>query len=66
MKEEKRAMTEQLFNYYWDSISRLLTGLRYDINLIKDLKIEDNLSQEHEKTLEDIIHNIKGSKELAL
>ena len=66
MKEEKRAMTEQLFNYYWDSISRLLTGLRYDINLIKDLKTEDNLSQEHEKTLEDIIHNIKGSKELAL
>ena len=66
MKEENRGMTEELFNYYWDNISSLLAGFGYDIKLMKGLKTEDHMSQEREKTLEDIIHNIKGSIELVL
>ena len=66
MKEEKRAMTEQLYNFYWNNISQLLAGLHYDISLMEGLKIEDPISQEREKTLEDIIRNIKGSIELVL
>ena len=66
MKEEKRAMTEQLFNYYWDNISRLLRDLGYDIKLMKGLKTEDHMNKGREKKLEDIIHKIKGNIELVL
>ena len=61
MSEEERSMTEKEFSDYWDKISELLNGLHYNMSLIKGLKTEDHLSQEHQKTLKDITHKIKGS-----
>ena len=65
LAECKRDLTEQLFNEHWDKISQSLTNLQYNIDLMKELKTEDPLSQEHEKTLKDITHNMKGSTELS-
>ena len=63
--EGKSYMMEQLFNEHWDKVSQLLTSLHYNMHSIKNLKTEDPLSQEHEKTLKDITHNMKGSMELS-
>ena len=66
MSEGKRDITQQQFNDNWDNISKLLTTLNYDMNLINYLKTTEHLSQEHEKILKDIIYKIKGSVELVL
>ena len=63
--EGKIYMKEQLFNEHWDKISQLLTSLHYNMDLIKSLKTEDCLSQEYEKTLENITRSMKGSMELS-
>ena len=64
MPEEKRDMTEKLFNNFWENILQLLEYHHYDTKLMKDLKTEDHLSQQHEKTLTNIIHSINGSVKL--
>ena len=56
----KKDLTEQIFDDYWKKISQLLTGLHFNMELIKGLKTEDYLSQEHEKTLKEITENMKG------
>ena len=66
MSEGKRDITQQQFNDNWDNISKLLTTLNYDMNLINYLKTTEHLSQEHEKMLKDIIYKVKGSVELVL
>ena len=66
MSEGKRDITQQQFNDNWDNISKLLTTLNYDMNLINYLKTTEHLSQEHEKILKDVIYKIKGSVELVL
>lgn len=66
MSEGKRDITQQQFSDNWDKISKLLTTLNYDMNLINYLKTTEHLSQEHEKMLKDIIYKVKGSVELVL
>ena len=66
MSEGKRDITQQQFSDNWDKISKLLTTLNYDMNLINYLKTTEHLSQEHEKILKDVIYKIKGSVELVL
>ena len=66
MSEGKRDITQQQFSDNWDKISKLLTTLNYDMNLINYLKTTEHLSQEHEKILKDITYKIKGSVELIL
>ena len=61
LAEGEIEMTEQLFNDHWNSISKMLTSLNYNMDLIKDLKTGDCLSQEHEETLKDITQKMKGS-----
>ena len=65
LAEHRRDLTEQLFNEHWDKISKLLLSLHYDIDLMKGLKTENCLSQEHEETLKDITGKMKGSTELS-
>ena len=63
MPQHKRCLTEQQFNDYWDNISHLLTSLNYDMNLTNSLKTfkEIDLSEEHEKILQDVTRKFKGS-----
>ena len=60
MEEEKRDMTEETFKDYWDGLSKLLTGLNYDMKLLSSLKIDNYLSEPHKKRLEDILRYIQG------
>ena len=48
-------MTEQQFNNHWGEISKLLTDLGYDINILVGLKTDDHLSEDYKKRLKDII-----------
>ena len=65
LAEGETDMTEKLFNEHWNNISQLLTSLHYNMDLMEGLKTEDCLSQEHEKTLKDITHRMKGSTKLS-
>ena len=58
--EGRKDLMEQIFNDYWNKISKLLTGLHFNMDVMKGLKIEDHLTQDHEKTLKDITENMKG------
>ena len=64
MPEWKRDITEQQFEDSWAKISELLHNLDYNVNLIKGLKTEDLLPQEHENILKDISQKISGSIDL--
>ena len=64
MGEKKRDMTEQMFNDYWDQLSKLLTGLNYDMKLLSSLKIDNDLSEQLKQRLEDILCYIQGRVEL--
>ena len=64
MEEGKRDMTEQTFKDYWDQLSKLLTGLNYDMKLLSSLKIDNYLSEQHKKRLGDILCYIQGRVEL--
>ena len=64
MRECERNMTEQQFNTYWNEISELLTSLHYKMDLINDLKTEDNLDQKYEQTFKDINQKLEGTIDL--
>ena len=64
LPEWKRDITEQQFEDSWAKISELLHNLDYNVNLIKGLKTEDLLPQEHENILKDISQKISGSIDL--
>ena len=64
--EEKRDMKEHQFAESWDKISRLLTSLNYEMNLLKSLKTAEHLTEEHKKILKDVTYKIKGNVELVL
>ena len=54
MADNKREMTVQQFNHYWDQISCLLTDLGCNMNLFRDLKTYNCSSDEFKKRFKDI------------
>lgn len=66
MSQPKMDIEEEQFEKYWNKISKWLRYFGYDVNLLIDLKNDDDLDERHKETLEYILHYRKGKVEIMI